>query len=332
MGKVAFKLAGLTGREYKMLLAPEKLAGLPEEAGSRFWELLGPIVNRRRVRGTPKLGSFEAVFEGSERQVQYRDTDDLALDAKGYSLRLRDEGKSREITLKLRTADILESGTANLSVRSGKKVEEKFEEDIAPLEVQTSGKTVAIAMEPSIRSRFSRSTTRKRPKENRLARFADAVALFETLGSNLEAVRGAIPLTARLNSGPRISEYVFKSQSVQLDHGVEIVLALTLWYFDRSAPPDRRMTPKVAEISFQWETDRRGRISGAEAACGRDLFRAIQDDLAGWLDPNISSKTRLALPPRRPGKSGRRSRRPAAPMRATAGRGAAQEDARPAHR
>ncbi len=331
MGKVAFRLQGLSGREYKMLLAPEKFAGLPEEAGNRFWELLGPIVNRRRARGTPKVGSFDAVFERSERNVQYRDTDNLALDAKGYSLRLRDEGKSREVTLKLRTADILESGTANLSVRSGKRVEEKFEEDIAPLEVQISTKTIAAAMERSIRSRFSRSTTRKRPKQNHLARFADAGALFPTLGSNLKAARGAVPLTAKLNPGPKITEHVFKSQNVLLREGVEIVLALTLWYFNRSAPPDRRMTPKVAEISFQWQTDRRGRISGAEAACARDLFLAIQDDLADWIDPNHSSKTTLALPPRRPGKPRRRSRRTAAPTHAIRARRAAQEDARAAH-
>ena len=86
MSAPEFMLTGLTGREYKMMLKPRKFRGVPAEAADRFWKNhLRPILDRH-LDGSLG-GSFKALFEPSVREVRFRDTEELLLDAHGYSFR-----------------------------------------------------------------------------------------------------------------------------------------------------------------------------------------------------------------------------------------------------
>jgi hypothetical protein len=183
---------------------------------------------------------------------------------------------------------------------------------------------VTSPIEPSIRSRYSRSTERSLSPSAKLATLADAFRLFPGLEDKLKAgTCKAVKAKSVLRKGPAITEYVFKSEDVALLKNVEIEFALTLWYFDRDKPPNRRTTPDVAEISFQWEFEKEGKDNekkekatgkgstraasdGAEAerletrrvgaARSLDLFVAMQRRLSGWIDEDNASKTKLALP------------------------------------
>ena len=314
MAIAEFKLKGLTGREYKMLLKPARFKGPAKAGGKRFWtRRLAPIVAGHWK--APSNGSFDALFGERVRVVRFYDTDERDLDAHDYSLRLREDKNGTpksEVTLKLRTSDIFASGLAKLSAgKTGKDEElsEKFEEDIAPLEVQAKAKQVKAPPEPSTRRRFSRSTQRERAEAYQLARFKDATRLFPSLGPNLEALAAAIPPGTALSHGPVILEYVFEAKHVVLIGGIKVDIALTLWYFDRDSEPDARTTPKVAEISFQWNTPKKSAVTLAKTQCARALFRDMQQALKSWISMEDSSKTELALPPRK--KSSRAGNRTA---------------------
>lgn len=317
----SFRIQGLTGREYKIMLEPKRFAGAPAKAARRFWKRLAPIV-ARHMDGKAGPGSFDEVFKEAieDRPVQFCDTAALLLDAHGYSLRIRDKDAKRQVSLKLRTPDMLVSGLAALG-GSSDDADPKFEEGIAPLEVQRSDGT-AMPSEPSIRSRFSRSTKQPLAPTARVASLADAYRMFPDLRRNLTAAIGRpAPRTARLLRGPPISEYVFKSKDVRLNPEAEIAFAITLGYFHRE--PGKTPLLEVAEISFAWkletpeaeedEREETGRWQRNRLGATRnlDLFLAIQRELSGWIDKNNASKTKLGLPGRKPRRRPRsRVRRP----------------------
>jgi hypothetical protein len=303
MSTPGFELFGLTGREYKMMLKPAEFAGFPDDAAAKAWQRLKPILGEHLE--AESIG-FDAVFgEKVERGVRFRDTDRLALDEKGYSLRVRDEASSSEVSLKLRTPDIILSGSTDLSIPgkapAGEKVKEKFEEDIAPLEVQTDG-GVTPAAKPSTRSRFSRSTKRTRDEKYDLTGFEQAFELFPPLAASLAEDGVDITVKTPLKSGPRVQEHVFRTGgTIDLKDDVRISFALTLWYFDRDAAPDRDTIPDVAELSFQqeFEPEAGGEDPSrlrARASRTQTLFLQMQTGLRDWLDLENSSKTKMALP------------------------------------
>ena len=303
-----FKLKGLTGREYKLLLKPEKFIGTAETAAKRFWtkHLRAIVAGYRKPRTN---GRFEKLFPQNVRAVRFYDTGGLELDARGYSLRLRHgrtDGAMSEITLKLRSPDIFESGLATPSVGESddERVKEKFEEDIAPLEVQEKAGRVAAPPEPSTRSRFSRSIQRERAEVFEVERFQDATRLFPSLRRDLRSVGATIPPGSKLNPGPPILEYVFEAEGVALKAGIKIDIALTLWYFYRDKEPDEQTKPRVAEISFQWNTTKNAAVTLAQTRCAQNLFCDMQKRLESWINMDDSSKTELALPPRKKSSRG----------------------------
>ncbi len=245
------KLPGLNGREYKIMLKPEKFAGRPKVAGSRFWTELEPVVADHMDKRPGAMPFDERFPDLIRRSVRFHDTDRCLLAAHDYSLRVRETDSEPEITLKLRTADILASGLTDFRGVS-RSAKTKFEEDIAPLEVQTSGKGgVAKAAEPSMRSRFSRSTTQPLASQGEPTRLDQAIALFPGLGAHLALAEGAAIATgAKLKKGPEILEYVFRTHDVRLTGDLVVGFALTLWYFDL------KRKPGVAEISFKWEAEK----------------------------------------------------------------------------
>jgi hypothetical protein len=56
-----FKVTGLTGREYKMMLDPMKFTGEPKWVAARFWKSLLPVV-AAHMDDANGLGSFDEVF------------------------------------------------------------------------------------------------------------------------------------------------------------------------------------------------------------------------------------------------------------------------------
>lgn len=300
-----FRLEGLTGREYKLLLAPKDFPAKPSEAAKQVWSRLPKIL-------TPHLAeaaTIPGLPSPKERRVEFRDTGRLAFDKAGYSLRLRTRKTENEVALKLRTGDIYVSGSTslpeavNLGASGKETTDAKFEEDIAPLEVQVDANGVVISAEPGIRSRFSRSTERKQKGTYSLERYSDAKTLFPTLDESLRETGVILGDHAALIAGPEIDERVFKAENISLKNAVGIDIALTLWYFDDAIPAAKAKPLRVVELSFQWdfpsaaENDKNPeKTFRAQARRAERLFLDMQRAFWDSIDRENSSKTQLGLP------------------------------------
>ena len=120
-----------------------------------------------------------------------------------------------EVTLKLRTPDLFVMASMRLRGRDD-DADSKFEEDISPLEVAVPGsRALAVADPPSMRSRFSQSTSQATGR--RLDRLGDAFALYPSLEANLAEAGAAFAASDRLLGGPEIVETVFDGPRVTLD-------------------------------------------------------------------------------------------------------------------
>ena len=149
----------LDAREYKLLLNPAFFRdAIDVDIANEFLRGHLAAIVRARTGADPK-GDFDLK---ARRQIAFYDTAERLLDKWKYALRRRDaDGEPARPTLKLRTPDLFVAAATHLRGRKdGAKVETKFEEDIAPLEVAVPGAAkVTIADPPSMRSRFSLSTT-----------------------------------------------------------------------------------------------------------------------------------------------------------------------------
>jgi hypothetical protein len=306
-GSQSFNLTGLTGREYKMLLEPGRFPGNPGEVADRLWSRLPPIFG-------PHLADADglpALPDAKQRMVQFLDTDKLALDGQGYSLRLRrkENKKKSEVTLKLRTADIFLSGSTSLpqpagvDTGNGEEGAAKFEEDIAPLEVQIGGNNVALPDDAGTRSRFSRSAGREKKGTCKLERYLNAAQLFPTLDGSLREAGIELSDDVGLNPGPEFDERVFKVEGVSLRDELDVDLTLTLWYFDDPGSGAEGTPLRVVELSFQWDfptvqqdSDEAGRRLRRQARRAMNLFIGMQRAFWEEIDRQTSSKTKLGLP------------------------------------
>jgi hypothetical protein len=303
-----FALSGLTGREYKMLLDPDRFPDDARQVADSVWEKLPDIFGPHLA----EAGGMPRVPAPKKRAIRFHDTDDLALDGEGYSLRLRQKGDDSEVTLKLRTADIFVSGSTSLpepdDIEDGEEAEGKFEEDIAPLEVQAGDRQVVLSAAAGMRSRFSRSIGREKKKKGAygIACYADATALFPRLHESLVEAGVELAPEIVLNAGPEIDERVFKTGATGLKDDLEIVLALTLWYLEDPDAGAGRKRLRIVELSFQWDFPEDMPDSAAEMARWRrssrragGLFIAMQEGFRDQIDRASSSKTKLGLPERR---------------------------------
>ncbi|MBB3979353.1 hypothetical protein GGQ64_004593 [Rhizobium azooxidifex] len=293
----------LDGREYKLLLSPERFRDASlETVAEAFWDnQMKPLMDRRlglRDGGEPRYeGRFD---EPIERTVRYWDTPDCALTRASLALRERVQvhGQSRsgartEITLKLRMADLFVVAATELR-GSDDRARSSFEEDIAPLEVDDplpGKRSVVVPDQRSIRSRFSRSTTQPADWRDPQRTLAGVHVLFPTI-FELVGTSTSIQSTpdTGLDCGPTIREFVVKGANVRLGAGIVGKFALTLWYFGAE-----RSAPTVAEISFKCATIE-GDMPGKVARRALALFIAMQTDLGDWVNSKHSSKTALALP------------------------------------
>lgn len=292
----------LEAREYKLLLDPAKFAGEPEALASAFWEeRLKPVIEARlgpRSSGKPR--AKKAFTERRDRRIRFRDTGDGLLGRCDYSLRERvdlaggrEDDASRQVTLKLRTADLFVSAKTDLPGTLA-DAQTKFEEDIGPLEVTRvtpKGKTLALAEPRSTRSRFSLSTTQGLAGRAAPDTLGALFALYPSLKANLgEAPADQLADICPLVSGRDIDETVMTGAQAELGQSVKAGFALTLW----SLLPDRA-GPAVAEISYRCELED-GEMPGMAARRARALFIGLQEELGGWLNLREASKTALAQP------------------------------------
>ncbi|AJC83300.1 hypothetical protein IE4803_PD00095 (plasmid) [Rhizobium etli bv. phaseoli str. IE4803] len=286
----------LKAREYKLLLKPDRFSESALEKVERFWnDRMKRLIDDELGQDDQGSSRHEGRFSPTEvRVVRYWDTADCLLTRAHLTLRERRQidklAKSDEcqITLKLRMPDMFVVADAQLDASSADHT--KFEEDIAPLEVDnpaSDGQPVSISPSRSIRSRFSLSTTKDRQWSEGIANLGNAQQMFSKLADHLPFGTNFDPQRA-LIAGPSIREEVFENARVRLGANVTGKFALTLWFFDRPAP-------HVAEISFKSKTAN-GEMPGKAARRGLKLFIGMQNQLSDWINADYSSKTALALP------------------------------------
>ena len=296
----------LDSREYKLMLEPAEFAG--DQAAKivdRFWdEALKPIIARRldaRDNGEPR--SRKRFKLDKERVILFRDTEACLLDRNSYALRERvvlkngEEDKStREVTLKFRTPDIFLAAATELK-GSSDEASTKLEEDISPVIVRArnpaNNEMITLAQPRSMRSQFSISTKQRVGRDARFDVLGDAMNAYPTLQDNLrKAGNSGLAMNSRLIRGIPIHELVFEGAEVDLGSGTDGEFALTLWYRRDAASSSK---PLIAEISFKYDTDE-GSVNAAVARRAQRLFEAMQDDLRGWSNPALGTKTSEALP------------------------------------
>jgi hypothetical protein len=214
----------------------------------------------------------------------------------GYSLRERPDledgapvAGSRELTLKLRTPDIMIAADAVPKKDDPQFGDSKFEEDIAPLLVRKSDADGKVALVHSMRSQFSVSIDIEAASP--LATFGDAVAIYPTLPARLAAAgTPKVDSATQLIPGKIFDEIVFEGAKLELGGEKPAGIDVSLWYAQGTAG---KQAPELAELSFKYKVKN---ADGAAARKALALFQALQRELGDWASPEQESKTSLALP------------------------------------
>jgi hypothetical protein len=291
LGAASAEPLDLDSREYKLMLNATKFGGAPATAIAQFEQKLATIL----------AGALKDKFKAKpseQRRIVFRDTDKCALTLSGHSLRERSDleggavvAGSREMTLKLRTPDIVIAVDAVLEKEDPQFKHSKFEEDIAPLLLR---KTVAgkEILAPSMRSQFSVSIDAKGASEP--ATFGDVLATYPGLPARLAAAgTPKVETAAALVAGDTFDELVFEGAKLELGGEKPAGIDLSLWYPKGTIDAQ---APRLAELSFKYKMKN---VENAEAVVARTalrLFQALQRELGEWASAEQESKTFLALP------------------------------------
>ncbi|WP_245483869.1 hypothetical protein [Rhizobium ruizarguesonis] len=233
----------LKAREYKLLLKPDRFSESALEKVEHFWnDRMKRLIDDELGQDDQGMPRHEGRFSlEEERIVRYWDTADCLLTCAHLTVRERRQiaklatSDECQVTLKLRMPDMFVVADAQLDASSAGP-DTKFEEDIAPLEVDNpagDGQPVSIPSR-SIRSRFSLSTTKDRQWSKAIANLGNAQRMFSKLTDHLPFGTKFEPQRT-LIAGPSIREEVFENAQVRLGANVTGKFALTLWFFDR--PP-----------------------------------------------------------------------------------------------
>jgi hypothetical protein len=299
---------GIDSREYKLLLDQTAFSGKAyEKAAKAFWSgQLKPLIATTLDAKDGKASRAEGALKLKKRRVVFfLDTKEGLLARRGIALRSRAYFKNGalsglpEVTLKFRTPDLLRA-VEYRRVADEHEGTTVLEEDIAPFQIARKGRPAFVAKPRSTYSRFSVST--KRDLDDTFSRLGDVFARFGAL-PDLLADRGN-RVDDKLRSGPTICEWVFQYACVNLGKDLDAEFGFTLWHFLEAGAkryPFRRaesgrLKPRVAEISFDFET-KNGRMDADAAERAQKLFIAMQEKLR--VNRRATSKTTLALPARK---------------------------------
>jgi hypothetical protein len=262
----------ITSREYKLMLNVDRFKDRAD-GSQTFLNLIDFLIKKEGGSITEKQDKEE------KRQTSYLDTVDLALNQRGFALRLREEAKTPaefQINFKFRASDRYLSAAQDVSSPSS-SANTKFEEDILP---------------PFV-SKFSHSTTIKSGQppdlssENRVASLFPAVESLGLKGN--PTIKTIKDFTA--------TEVVRKLCKFQFGDATTLKASLSFWYLTK----EMVAWPLVAEFSFDYDLDL-GTVPAAALEKfpapvvdgANRLFGALQAQ-TGWMSPNGTTKTAFAL-------------------------------------
>jgi hypothetical protein len=276
----------IDSREYKIMLKASRFEGDNEallESAARFWENLGAKLEEAdgAVATDKKLDECDNP-EG--RPVEFYDTPECLLDSDDFVLRVRGEGKHREMTLKFRQRRgkaVAQEADMEPAAAKGADCEDfkddlkcKFEEEMK-LE---DGLLVTL---------YSVSTTDKKigsdKKINNLADPGEFVPGFQ------RGLRSYDPkVTIQRVGGYTARELVIEGGRLVVSPkpNIKVDCGLVVWY-NESGAQDK---PDVAEFSFKYKEQ----LDHEEFAkqCG-DVLKFISAEMKDWVDEESLTKTRF---------------------------------------
>ena len=252
--------SGVTSREYKLILVPDRFADRRGGAAA-----LRDLVHLFAERNGAKVED-----QGGEelRRTHYLDTKAHHLRDAGFALRVRfeDDQGQYKVSLKHRTSDRYLAASKNVRSAKPKDDDPKFEEDILP----------------PFRSVFSRSNSRWFDELPKLKDIGDAVQLFPGL-SALEAPKEAELETVNSFEAHEVFRKLCK---VKFKKGRKAKVGLSFWYH---TPEDR--WPLIAECAFDYDTDDGDEFPIPVVEGANQLFGFLQNQ-PGWFNFDATTKTK----------------------------------------
>ena len=260
----------VVSREYKVMLRKEKFVGSQDDLlkqAAKFWNVFKDLI-KDIVFDTD--GSLDKVEK--QRTIRFYDTEDLRLRKNNYIFRERVDlkTKKREVTLKFRHPDRYISQDRDMDAADKKKGETKFEEDI---------KLPFIKL-------YSFSTKQPISDGKSLNKLNDPGKLYPDLKQQLKSYQGNESIEVVGDFTAR--EIVIEGADFQIGKKpkVKAECALIAWY-DKAGKKDR---PVVVEFSFKYENDKE-KYDGKVTQRAYDIFVALKDKLAKWIDSEGPTKT-----------------------------------------
>jgi len=261
----------VTSREYKLMLNADRFRD--RDQGSQvFLRLIDFLIKKEGGNIIERQNKEE------RRRTSYLDTSELALQQRGFALRLREEAEAEggfQINLKYRASDRYISAAQDLFSPQADKT--KFEEDILP---------------PFV-SKFSHSCAIETNAMPDLSSMKKVTSFFPGLEKlNLDG-----DTAVKTVNDFKAAEVVRKLCKFQFGGPPTIKASLSFWYLTK----DESDWPLVGEFSFDYD-DLDGGTDGdslenypSQVVEGTNRFyRALQGQ-AGWLDLNRTTKTAFAL-------------------------------------
>ena len=260
-------LTRVDSKEYKLLLRVEQFADRTKGV-NQFWSGVLGVAEQIQL---PVSGSMTKL---KERRVRFLDTKDFCL-WKKYHFIFREridlesdgtEEKRKKVTLKYRAEDIDAAAAIDVSSTTGKKREEKLEEDISPPRV----------------SKFSKSGSTEIKTKKKLKKVSDMADAFPVLKEL--PIQDKKVLTV---NGFQAHEIKIEGVEVTLNGEHKAEASFSFWY-DQKA--DGSLL--AAEFSFDYEVG-----PGVAATVDQRadcFFAAIQNKLNEWIDKNAKTKTHIA--------------------------------------
>lgn len=261
--------AGLSSKEYKMLLNPEFFKN-PEEGMIKFWDIAKEAADKTGLEITGK-DSFELK---DPRYIAYLDTPDFRLKELGYILRRRQDKKIKEkgkkeyeLVLKYRSNDMETAASKDVSPAEEFKGESKFEQDI-------------VAGKESIKNVYSKSSKviLESKTDDELEEYGEIFPCLTELGIDPEEEISFV-------NDRKMEEYKMQLGEIDLGNGVAAESSIAVWY--KQGKSDEK-EPVIAEFSFNYKISEN---NGPSAEADK-FIKSLQKEADRWINEG-STKTEI---------------------------------------